>query len=430
MTLPVWMYWEGPCPEWIRECQDTVFRHGGDVRLLGPADFDRIRDVDRDIDLTGLRIAHRADFIRAFLLATYGGIWVDSDCIVMHSLDPVIELLTEYDFVAHFERFGRVSNGFLASRPGGTIARSYYSRLCHILRSGKPLWWLALGAEALMATLGETPEPWYRLACELVQPVCWSEPEAFFRTGPDSLHASLFNPRSICYMLAHNMIQWYITEHPGADLTTPGTFFSYLLERSRQGGQSDVVLRQEGQPLGGETHPTPWRHLSFAVRLLLEVDPSRVLDVGTRFGRWGALVREFCDERHGRRHRENWRTRVERIAPAEATEEYQWLLYDAMRVGDPADLLEKMDDHWDLIVMEEALPGVSDERACRVLERALRLSDYVIVVVSGSRRTVIPGSAQVRAESWPTEGQEEELSAVLLSLSDPRGLRAAPSAPG
>jgi hypothetical protein len=51
---PVWMYWEGRCPEWIRQCQQTVYKHAQDVRLLSHEDFDKLRDVDRDIALEHL----------------------------------------------------------------------------------------------------------------------------------------------------------------------------------------------------------------------------------------------------------------------------------------------------------------------------------------------------------------------------------------
>src|SRR5262249_20214914 len=110
--LPVWMYWEGECPAWIRECQQTVFKHAPRVELLTPEKFDALWDCDRDIDLTRLHVAHRADFIRAFLLAKHGGLWIDSDCLVMQPLAPVLERLQHYDFVCHRERQGHFSNGF------------------------------------------------------------------------------------------------------------------------------------------------------------------------------------------------------------------------------------------------------------------------------------------------------------------------------
>src|SRR6266540_4290909 len=98
MTLPVWLYWEGPCPDWILACRETITSHARDPRLLGPRDIDQLRDSDRDLDLSGLHVAHRADYVRALVLARYGGLWVDADCIVMHPLDRILDLLREHDF--------------------------------------------------------------------------------------------------------------------------------------------------------------------------------------------------------------------------------------------------------------------------------------------------------------------------------------------
>jgi hypothetical protein len=225
------MYWEGRCPEWIRDCQHTVFGNAQDVRLLGPDEFDRLRETDRDIDLSRLYVAHRADFIRAFLLARFGGLWVDSDCVVMKPLGPVLDLLETHGFLGYFERQGRIANNFFGSRPRGLIAVAYYERVCHILRSGQHLKWLSLGACALMDTLEETKGAWHQMPVELVQPVCWSNPQAFFTVDSLEGHDRVFNPRSVCYMLSNHMVNGYARAHPGADLRKNGTFFRYLLDR-------------------------------------------------------------------------------------------------------------------------------------------------------------------------------------------------------
>ena len=139
-----------------------------------------MRDRDNDIDLARLHAAQRADFIRAFLLARHGGLWIDSDCVVMQSLQPVLDALWEYDFVAHRERSGYVSNGFIGARPGSHIAAALYQRLCAILRAKQPLGWISLGGEPLTEIMNATRLTWYELECERIQPVCWSHPEAFF----------------------------------------------------------------------------------------------------------------------------------------------------------------------------------------------------------------------------------------------------------
>src|SRR5690242_15069388 len=104
MNLPVWLYWEGDRPEWIGECQRTILLHTENTQLITPDVFSNLRETDLDIDITSLYVAHRADFIRAFLLAKYGGLWIDSDCIVMKSLQPVLTLLADNDFVGYRER--------------------------------------------------------------------------------------------------------------------------------------------------------------------------------------------------------------------------------------------------------------------------------------------------------------------------------------
>jgi hypothetical protein len=243
--LPVWTYWEGPCPEWIRACLRTITSHAARVHALDPKSFDQLWDRDRDINLSRLRPAHRADFVRAFLLHRYGGLWIDADCLVMHPLQPVLDLLQEHDFVGHRERAGLISNAFIAARRGSRIAGEFYSRVCHVLRSRKRLYWNALGADPLSAVVANDSRGWHELPCERVQPVCWSRPGEFFveRDHPD--HDRVFDSQAVCYMLSNGAINNYIAAHRPPDLLSDRTFFSYLLRRSTpctgatNGGASD-----------------------------------------------------------------------------------------------------------------------------------------------------------------------------------------------
>ena len=230
--LPVWTYWEGPCADWIEACRRTILKHAPDVRFLGPGDIDRLRDQDRDIDLSRLVTAHRADFLRAFLLAGYGGLWIDSDCLVMKPLQPTLELLREHDFVAHRERSGYVSNGFIGARAGSRIASAFYQRLCGIIRSRQRLGWISLGGQPLTEILNRHAGSWYELECEKVQPICWSNPGAFFVRGERQAHERRLDTEALCYMLSNNEITKYKTTHRADRLTAPDTFFSFVLSKS------------------------------------------------------------------------------------------------------------------------------------------------------------------------------------------------------
>jgi len=232
IDLPVWLYWEGELPGWISECQKTVFAHSSNVQLLTPEDFDELRDIDLDIDINSLYVAHRADFIRAYLLAKFGGLWIDSDCLVLKSLEPILGLLTKYDFIGYRERSGEVTNNFMGASKNNIIATKYYQRVCNILRSGEKIEWLTLGSKALTATLTENNTPWQELHVEEIQPVCWSNPAAFFQKRNEVEHQLVLNPLSYCYMLSANMIRGYVSENGYPDIQDEDTFFSYLLQVS------------------------------------------------------------------------------------------------------------------------------------------------------------------------------------------------------
>lgn len=231
-NLSVWLYWEGDLPGWINECQKTVFAHAANVQLLTPDTFNELRDVDLDINIDDLYVAHRADFIRAFLLAKFGGLWIDSDCLVLKSLQPILDLLANYDFIGYRERSGEVTNNFMGASQNSILAAKYYQQVCRILRSGETIEWLTLGSKALTETLTGTNIRWHELGVDEIQPVCWSNPEAFFQKRNEVAHQLALNPRSYCYMLSANMIRGYVSENEYPDIQDNDTFFSYLLRVS------------------------------------------------------------------------------------------------------------------------------------------------------------------------------------------------------
>jgi hypothetical protein len=209
----VWTYWEGPCPAWIRACRRTIISHAPQIRLLTPETFNLLRDRDRDIDLSRLQPAHRADYIRAFLLQRYGGLWIDADCLVMKSLKEVLALLEEHDFIGHRERAGLISNAFIAARPGSRIASALYQRVCEFLRSRKRLYWNALGADPLTDIVANDSRGWYELPCERIQPICWSCPEEFFVERDEAEHERVFDPDALCYMLSNALLHVVQRQH-------------------------------------------------------------------------------------------------------------------------------------------------------------------------------------------------------------------------
>ena len=131
--LPVWFYWEGKRPAWIEACHQTIIANAPTARFLTPETFDELWQTDRDIDISRLYVAHRADFIRAYLLAHFGGFWLDADCVLMKDFNPLLESLGEFDFIAHRERNGLFTNDLIGAKPESKIAREFYDNVCQTL---------------------------------------------------------------------------------------------------------------------------------------------------------------------------------------------------------------------------------------------------------------------------------------------------------
>lgn len=424
--LPVWMYWEGECPEWIRQCQKTVMAHAVDVRLLSPADFDQLWDRDLDINLQRLHVAHRADFVRAFLLARYGGLWVDSDCLVMQSLQPVLDALREHDFIAHRERSGYVANNFIAARRDSKIAAAFYRRICAILRSKKPLGWISIGGGPLTELLKTTDVPWHEIESELIEPIGWNEPAAFFAVDDDAGHERRFNSRAICYLLSNCEVQRFKAANSSQELLGKSTFFSYLL--------SKALDKNPVTPAKGEAEVSTARvqQIPFFVKTMVELAPRRVLEVGVGLGRWGTLIREFCEERNAHVYPGEWRVHLEGIQTLEKNIQDRHLpFYDSVHAATETNVVEFMNEGWELAIIT-GLPD-SRENGRKILERALAIADYVLVDHSVATETArISGNGHRSLSDFLADDPvrfvlydepDGKSGSFLLSRNDPKGLK-------
>jgi Capsular polysaccharide synthesis protein/Glycosyl transferase family 2 len=438
LSLPVWLYWENECPEWIKTCQQTIFAHATDVRLVTPDEFQRLRDVDSDIDLKRLHAAHRADFIRAFLLAKFGGFWVDSDCLVMQPLQPLLNLLNSNDFIFHKERSGYVSNGFIGARPGSKIASTLYRRLCEILRSGRQLGWTSLGSEPLSEIIKTCDVPYYELPCESIQPICWSQPEAFFKINDSLEHERIFDEQAICYMLSNNSIQKFQATNRTRNLLDEGTFFRYLSKRALDKEEKTTIGNNNS---GGASR---WQQIPFCIEAMVDVAPLKVLDVGIGFGRWGMLIREFCGSGKNAEPGGDRRVLVVGIETLRTkVAEHTSFFYDQIHFGGGVEVIEKMDDRWNLVIFDEVPQDWDVDVIEKAFVKALDTSDYVLVsssVVMGLRalrdshrmyrhklssRLSYLLSVNLVRHAVPDGRHAKAEGALLLSRSDPKGLRRA-----
>jgi hypothetical protein len=233
----IWMYWEGPMPGYIDLCIRTVRAHNGGVELLDRAGFDALWRHDRDLDIDALCLATKCDFVRSYLLAHHGGMYLDADCVVLGALDHVFDLADAAGFVGHRDPLGYMSTNFMASVSGGAVIRDHYRRVCETLRSGRPVGWLDLASVPMDAAVAAHPDRARLLPTERVMPLSWQESERLADRRPDAAHALGFRADAHCYMLSNNTIRQrrttrVLTYMPAEDLLADCYFLSFLFRRA------------------------------------------------------------------------------------------------------------------------------------------------------------------------------------------------------
>jgi mannosyltransferase OCH1-like enzyme len=129
----IWLYWENKKgvhepPNYIKMCHESANLHCGEDFNVVILNENSVKTYLHDLrdDINKLEIPQKADYIRLKLLEKYGGIWLDSDIIVMRSLLPIMSKMKHnIDFVGfgchsrNCKRSGKPkpANWVMASKP-------------------------------------------------------------------------------------------------------------------------------------------------------------------------------------------------------------------------------------------------------------------------------------------------------------------------
>jgi hypothetical protein len=283
---PIWLFWEGPRPAYIDLCLQTIVRRYPDARLLDRAGFDALWVHDRDLPLDSLALNHQSDFIRAYLLAHHGGLYVDADCVALRDLSPLTEMARQHGFVGYREPQGYMSCNLMGARAGGAVIADHYRRVVTRLRQRTPLQWLDLASTPMNAAIAARGREALILPTQAVMPLPWNESEALAVRRDDSRHAALMVEDAWCYMLSNNTIRSdertrLLSHMPAEHLLAERYFLSYLLRRGLDLPPLADAFVPEPTPehLGGHEHKTQFDEGALDY-LIARFGASSFLDVG------------------------------------------------------------------------------------------------------------------------------------------------------
>lgn len=278
----IWLYWEGHQPDYIALCCKTVFAHNDNVVLLDRASFDSLFKHDRDIDIDSLAIEHRADFVSAYLLKHYGGLYIDADCIVMRNLSSILDKTEQFGFVGYREPQGYMSCNFMASGADGEVISEHYNEVCTTLRSRRRLEWLGLAAVPMDKAIARHPGKSFLLPTEAIMPVDWDQSERLCIRQSDEEHEQHFQQDALCYMLSNHTIKSryqtqalsYMSE---AHLFSDHYFISFLFRKSLS--EEKIQMHSVPVHLGGHGDNTQFDQGAFDY-LVSHFQVKNMVDIG------------------------------------------------------------------------------------------------------------------------------------------------------
>ena len=123
----IFTYWEGEKPGYVQLCRETLEKHCG-------LDFEIVALTKDATDqwikyLPDLPINLKVDWLKANLVYTYGGFWIDADMIVMRNLMDLTYYFNVYDFCG--------IPGFFGADKGSKMLKEWIDGMRPLLK--KPL---------------------------------------------------------------------------------------------------------------------------------------------------------------------------------------------------------------------------------------------------------------------------------------------------
>jgi hypothetical protein len=149
----IFLYWTGKTYKLVSILQKLVYLHstsgkGYSIHLINDKNIvDYIKFIPDCFNT--LCPAHQADFVRVNVICDYGGIWLDSDTLVLDSLDTLFDILESNDGFLIKENNAVLCNGVFGSKKNTELMLEWKKIILEILGKNNTISWTTLGSSIL-----------------------------------------------------------------------------------------------------------------------------------------------------------------------------------------------------------------------------------------------------------------------------------------
>ncbi|OGC76065.1 MAG: hypothetical protein A2Z27_04170 [candidate division Zixibacteria bacterium RBG_16_50_21] len=158
-------------------------------------------------------------------------------------------------------------------------------------------------------------------------------------------------------------------------------------------------------------------NISRIITLIMEIKPFSILDLGSGFGKYGYLCREYLDVVQGRFQKEDWKIRIDGIEGFPPyLSDLQRFIYNRLIEGDISSSLAGFEDQsYDLALAIDILEHFQKEKGLLFLQECQRVARIVLVSVPVSYpQTALFGNPlETHRAEW-TKKDFQRLNAPLI----------------
>ncbi len=155
----VFIYWTGKDYSLIRIFRILIQKHqysgkGYQLHFINDTNLnDYIEYIPEGFD--NLRPAHKSDYIRVSVINRFGGIWLDSDNLVMSNLDYYFDIIESG--TGFFVKQQQISIAFFGSKKDNPFLIEWLARSRHKIERGVKLRWTEIGTDIVESIIEEYP---------------------------------------------------------------------------------------------------------------------------------------------------------------------------------------------------------------------------------------------------------------------------------
>lgn len=154
MDKNVFIYWTGYEYKLIKILRNLIYLHskngnGYNIIFINDNNIKSyIKEIPTNFDI--LCPAHKADFIRVTIINEYGGIWLDSDTLVIDKLDSLFSILENNEGFFFKDHDGIINNGVFGSKKNTPLMKEWKNLMMNKLNEKSyKINWCDIGSSLL-----------------------------------------------------------------------------------------------------------------------------------------------------------------------------------------------------------------------------------------------------------------------------------------